>query len=185
MRYGGTCEPWIALLGDVSNSVAPADLLTLERTAVDGPGLYAWFADAQGALDLSAGLGHEVPPGLIYVGQTGATKWPSGTASGSTLLKRIRAQHLGGNRRSSTLRRTLGAVLDSARGSSVGREDLTAWMFAHLRVVPAIVSEPGGIADLERQVVEALDPPLNLDHTQPTPLRRTLRALRSSAATLP
>lgn len=89
--YDGPTEPWVELLGDASNSVAPVDFVALERDEVDGPGLYAWFVDEEGAPDLSAGLGHEVLPGLIYVGQTGATKWPSGTASGSTLLKRIRS----------------------------------------------------------------------------------------------
>jgi hypothetical protein len=45
---------------------------------LDQPGLYSWWVDVPGALALSEGLGHEIAPGLIYAGQTGATKWPSG-----------------------------------------------------------------------------------------------------------
>ncbi|MFZ0377041.1 MAG: hypothetical protein WCD11_18405 [Solirubrobacteraceae bacterium] len=37
------------------------------------PGLYAWWVDAAGAVDVSEGLAGEVAAGLIYAGQAGAT----------------------------------------------------------------------------------------------------------------
>lgn len=180
-HFVGDAQAWIGRLGDYTNSVDPADLATLERAVMDGPGLYSWFVDQTGADDLGRGLGVDIPSGLVYVGQTGATKWPSGKSSQGTLLSRIRRQHLGGRRSSSTLRRTLGAILDQANGQTVTKDDLTAWMLAHMRVVPAITADGASLGDLERQVVQALQPPLNLDHVGPTPARERLRQLRAGA----
>ncbi len=179
--FVGDAQEWITRLGDEAQSVDPADLATMERAVMDGPGLYSWFVDRVGAEDLSRGLGIAVPSGLLYVGQTGATKWPSGTPSKGTLLNRIRRQHLGGRRSNSTLRRTLGAILDQANGRELSKADLTAWMYAHLRVVPAIAADGDSLGDLERQVVQALEPPLNLDHVGLTPVRVRLRQLRADA----
>ena len=77
---------------------------------LDGPGLYSWWVDKSGALDLSRGLGCQVLPGRIYAGQTGATKWPSGTVGRATLRSRISSQHLRGRIRGSTFRLTLASV---------------------------------------------------------------------------
>jgi hypothetical protein len=46
--------------------------------------------------ELSDGLGHQVHAGRIYTAQTGATKWPSGTAGAATLASRIGGSHLHG-----------------------------------------------------------------------------------------
>jgi uncharacterized protein DUF6884 len=78
---------------------------------LDGPRLYSWWVDKQGAADLSEGLGQLVLPGRIYAGQTGATKWPSGTAGKATLASRVGANHLRGGIRGSTFRLTLAACL--------------------------------------------------------------------------
>lgn len=178
--HAGSPEAWIARVGDHANSVSPSDLASVERSVMDGPGLYGWFVDQPGAADISRGLGINVSAGLIYVGQTGATKWPSGKASTGTLLNRIRRQHLGGSRSSSTLRRTLGAILDQADGHEWSSAALSDWMVRHLRVVPAITPDADALGDLERQVVRALDPPLNLDHVDPTPTRIRLKELRAA-----
>ncbi|MCW2764935.1 MAG: hypothetical protein JWO11_894 [Nocardioides sp.] len=107
---------WIARLGDHTCSHSATELDRLERGVLDGPGLYSWFVDATGAADLSRGLGADIGEGLIYVGQTGAAKWPSGKPSASTLISRIRGQHLRGRRTASTLRLTLGSILDQSFG---------------------------------------------------------------------
>ena len=78
---------------------------------LDLAGLYSWWADEPGAADLSLGLGVRMQAGRIYVGQAGATKWPSGKIGNAILQRRIGAQHLRGNVRGSTLRRTLAAAL--------------------------------------------------------------------------
>jgi hypothetical protein len=177
--FDGDPAPVIATLADKEAAYSSAELAALERLRLDGPGLYSWFVDSRGAHDLSRGLGHAVQPGLIYVGQTGATKWPSGKASDSTLLKRLRSQHLRGRRSGSTLCKTLGGVLDAAFGRVLIRAELSAWMAGHLRVVPLLVEEADSLGDLERQVVQALNPPLNLEHASSEGLRIELRRLRA------
>jgi hypothetical protein len=72
-------------------------------------GLYAWYTDKTGADDLSKGIGAPMSEGLIYAGQTGATLWPSGKRSNSTLSGRIGKNHIRGRMKRSTLRRTLAA----------------------------------------------------------------------------
>lgn len=175
--WSGDIDRVIAVLADPGKALHPS-LVAKEHAALDGPGLYAWFVDEPGAVDLGDGLGGRVEPGLVYVGQTGATRWPSGTRSAATLSSRIHRQHLNGDRGSSTLRRTFGAVLDAARQRALTRPELTAWMYERLRVVPCIAGDRDSLADLERQVVQALSPPLNLDHVVVDDLRRELKRLR-------
>ena len=50
----------------------------LDPPGLDGPGLHSWWVDKDGAAQLSRGLGLTLPPGRLYVGQAGATKWPAG-----------------------------------------------------------------------------------------------------------
>jgi hypothetical protein len=80
------------------------------------PGLYSWWVDDQGAADLSRGLGLPVPGGLIYAGQAGAARWPSGKRTQGTLWGRDTGMHLGGAAEFSTFRRTLAAILRSVLG---------------------------------------------------------------------
>lgn len=174
--FTGDTEKWIEGLGSIDRATAATEMSAANVPA--RPGLYSWFVDVAGAIDLSRGLGHEIAPGLVYVGQTGATKWPTGITSAATLQSRIRRQHLAGRRTDSTLRRTFGAILDSAYGRPVERRELTSWMAAHLSVAFRAADDADSLGDLERQVVQALDPPLNLDHTSPTPVRVALRKLR-------
>ncbi len=68
-------------------------------------GMYAWFVDVEGATQLSAGLGEQVIPGLIYAGQAGAGR------STATLRSRIRGNHIGGSITGSTFRLTLASLL--------------------------------------------------------------------------
>ena len=79
---------------------------------LDQPGLYAWWVDGEGARELTRGISEEgkdlqIVPGRIYVGQAGATSWPSGRRFNSTLFSRIGNSHFGSSIGSSSLRRTL------------------------------------------------------------------------------
>jgi hypothetical protein len=158
-----------------------------ELTDLDNPGLYSWWVDRRGAADLAQGLGHRVKEGLIYAGQTGATKWPSGTTGDATLRSRISRNHLRGNIRGSTLRRTLAAALRSplalvstgpGRIDSESERRLTAWIESHLEVAVYAFPNADALIDLEHCVLAKLDPPLNLNGMGPTPVRVELARLR-------
>ena len=166
----------------VAASCWPADL-----TCLDHPGLYAWWVDEGGAADLSDGLGAAIAAGRIYVGQAGATKWPSGAAGTSTLGERIGLMHLGDKVRFSTFRWTLAAVLGERLGlrvrapmvlDSASEQSLSKWMSGHLTIAVHPYDDRDGHDALERAVLARLDPPLNLQHMPRTPLRLHLVELR-------
>lgn len=151
------------------------------------PGLYSWWVDEAGAAMLSAGIGAHVAVGRIYAGQTGATKWPSGRAGGATLRSRL-SQHLRGRIEGSTFRLTLASVLRAELGlvvvgkrrlSPEGEAALTDWIAQHLMVATHAFPDPNPLADLEHQVLDRLDPPLNLDGRPASNVRARLRRLRA------
>jgi hypothetical protein len=156
-------------------------------TCLDRPGLYAWWVDEEGAAELSRGLGLTVEAGRIYAGQAGATKWPSGKLGANTLGKRIGQMHLAGKVRMSTFRWTLAALLFEQLGVPVqasmlttppSEQALSEWMRAHLSVAVHPHNDRDTLEGLERHVLKSLDPPLNLRHMQPTPVRARLTQLR-------
>lgn len=91
-----------------------------------------------------------VAAGLIYAGQAGATRWPSGKRPGSTLWSRITGMHLAVAAEFSTFRRTLAAILNPLLAMS-GEDDpqLSAWMSAHLRVIAVPVPDPDQLGRIE------------------------------------
>jgi len=172
---------------DVSPALVPVREWPAGVTCLDRPGLYAWWASEAGAADLSRGLGLTVAPGRVYAGQAGATKWPSGKAGTNTLGKRIGRMHLGGKVRMSTFRWTLAAPLFDQLGVPVqasllitppSEQALTEWMCAHLSVAVHPHDDRDTLGGLEHEVLQRLDPPLNLRHMRPTPLRARLTELR-------
>ena len=89
--------------------------------------------------------------------------------------------HLGGNHEFSTFRRTLGAILAEATGAAhIDEMRLTQWMKDHMRIVTIPFGDSDALGRLERDVLERLDPPLNLQGMQPTPIRRRLKESRSA-----
>lgn len=151
------------------------------------PGLYAWWADEEAVDMLSAALHCPLPP-LIYSGQTGATIWPSGKRSRATLYSRIKANHIGGNVKSSTFRQSLTAALRKSLSLRLGRPEaldqeskllLSLWIKKHLRLTMEPYSDRDTLKAVEERVNLVLDPPLNLDGMPETPLRLRLSALRS------
>ncbi|WP_396912038.1 GIY-YIG nuclease family protein [Mycolicibacterium sp.] len=148
--------------------------------------MYSWWADD----DARAVLGNEVGvpvPHLIYVGQAGATKHRSGASSSATLASRIGRQHIRGNARSSTFRLTISSLLIQTLGltraaggklDAVSNARVSAWIAAHLRVAIAPVDDRDGLAELEKEVVTYLDPPLNLAHCRPSEARALISRRR-------
>lgn len=166
-------------LSDRAQALSPEALISRGYGPLQKPGLYTWWVDAPGAADLEAGLGVAIPPGLIYAGQAGATRWPSGKRSGNTLWSRIVGMHLGGSAEFSTFRRSLAAILRPVLGlHSEDDPRLSGWIDAHLRVVAVPVDDADRLGEIESVVLDALDPPLNLLGRQPTAVRRRLSDLR-------
>jgi hypothetical protein len=154
---------------------------------VDAPGVHSWWVDKDGAAQLSRGLGLSLPPGRIYVGQAGATKWPAGRPVSTTLAQQITETHLGGRVRRSDLRFSLAAALLGELTLQVqgpmlltpaSEAELSAWMKQHLAVAVHPVADPGALESLERRLLIRLDPSLALLSMPPGPVRARLMELR-------
>lgn len=169
----------VASLRDESLAVSPKNFLAAGRTGRNLPGLYSWWVDPEGALELTTGLGHRIPPGMIYAGLAGATRWPSGKRSSNTLWLRIASMHLGTKHEFSTFRRTIGAILAGAGGrDDIDEVALTQWMDLHLRVQVVPYEDADSLGQVEQAVLTQLDPPLNLKGMPDSALRRHLKDLR-------
>jgi hypothetical protein len=182
----------VGRLSDNALSQSPARF-PLDRHEADQPGLYAWWCDERGCSMLQTRLGTDVG-GLVYAGQAGASTARHGHERRATLASRIRGNHLGGSISSSTLRRTLAALLIDQLGLQLERpgvltadsnSTLTSWMHDHMRVVIAPFPDRTALAAVERQVLRALDPPLNLTGVDRTPGRRRLTELREALGRMP
>lgn len=174
-------DQFVQGLLESTSAVSPQAFADRGKATVDQPGLYSWWVDQAGAQDLSRGLGLSIDCGLIYAGLAGATRWPSGKRSNNTLWSRVMTMHLGGIHEFSTFRRTLGSILAEATGAAyIDEMRLTQWMKDHMRIVTIPFGDSDALGRLERDVLERLDPPLNLQGMQPTPIRRRLKESRSA-----
>jgi len=87
--------------------------------------------------------------------------------------------HLRGNIRSSTFRQTLAALLVESLSLQVvgsnrltpASEQLSGWMADHLRVAVQPYPDRGTLGAMERAILTRLDPPLNLNGMEPSPVR--------------
>ncbi|HUQ78573.1 MAG TPA: hypothetical protein VM427_06855 [Patescibacteria group bacterium] len=174
-----TPDDAVRQLTDTRRRASPDDLSRL--TGTEYPGLYAWFVDRDGAEHLAEGIGLPVRQGLIYAGQAGA-----GT-SRATLGSRIRGNHLGSDIYGSTFRLTLTSALrerlalEPIGGGHMGREGerrLTAWILEHLAVAVARYPDRARLDVFEGEVLDLLDPPLNIAKRPPSSTRARLTALR-------
>lgn len=155
---------------------------------LDMPGMYSWWVDERGGVDLTRGLGATVAGGRIYAGLTGATKWPSGKVGSATLRSRIGSNHIGGRIRSSTFRLTLAASLRDTlklqldgpkRLSKDSEARLTEWIRSHLSLAVFPFPNADALEDLENKVLSVLDPPLNLAGRPKVLVRAKLTTLRA------
>ena len=182
-------DAWTALDDlDASPALVPASEWPAGAEGVDRPGLFGFWVDEAGAVDLARGLDVPFEAGRIYVGQAGATKWPSGRASDDTLGDRVGRVHLAGKVRSSLLRLTLASILLDQLDLVVqaamllqasSEQALSEWMRAHLSVAVHPHDDRDSLAGLELAVMQRLDPALNLETYLPaTSVRQSAIALR-------
>ncbi len=173
------------LLSDPAQSEHPR-AFPADSIAAESAGLYSWWADEVAQELFRQAV--EVPVGqFLYIGQAGATHWPSGRKSTATLNSRIRNNHMRGNLSSSTFRLTISALLCEplklrlAEPGKLLREDnrlVSEWIRDHLRVTIVPLEDRDSLEDVEQAVLDTLDPPLNLRGRPPTGLRRRVTQLR-------
>jgi hypothetical protein len=171
----------------------PARDFPVGQENIDEAGLYAWHAGDAGRELLAETYG-VVFPSLIYAGQAGATSTKAGVERGTTLLSRIRGNHLGGNIKSSTFRKTLAASLFDPLGlalagpsklETASNQAISVWMRAHLSLATVACPDRATLSELEDAVLLELDPPLNLMGMSRTPVRTELKARRARLGKAP
>ena len=172
----GAVDPVVAALCSPPVSVADA-----AEAVPAAPGLYAWWGRF-GALPGISGPRHPtLPLQLLYVGIA-----PNGTTSRSTLRSRVVGDHVRGTTGSSTLRRSLAALLTEQQGWQsrwttrpvlVNRDELalSAWMAQTLQVSWAEHAQPWTV---EAAVIAELEPPLNQAENRSHPLHAVVAGAR-------
>ena len=141
------------------------------------PGLYAWYFRGLPNAVPTAGCAQVAGWTLAYAGIA-----PSRATSRQTLRHRIRT-HARGNAAASTLRLTLGALLElPAQRAASGRvtfgdaeAKLTAWLDEHARIAWVEAEQPWVH---EAEVIRALALPLNLEHNAEHAFSGPLTAMR-------
>ncbi len=175
-------DAFVTSLRDVTLAI---QLAQLEESQVPAaPGLYSWWVDEAGAAALTQGLGHRVDPGLVYAGQAGATRWPSGERTSSTLRGLLIGMQRDGSVSFSTFRQTLAAGLNLASAGRADEGALTEWMRLHLAVAWRSTEDADGLSAVERNVLALLDPVLNLRGMHGSDVRSELNRRRSKRAVL-
>lgn len=182
----GAVAELVRALSDRDRAESPRTFPS-DRDTTSHAGLYSWWADAEARTLIGRTLEIEMPD-LIYAGQAGATRWPSGTKSTATLATRIRGNHINGNASSSTFRLTISAVLldplaltvaKPGRLTSESNRAVSDWIKAHLRVAVAADPDRDTLGRIEDAVLDILDPPLNIRGRPATKSRAMLAFLRS------
>jgi len=174
---GDRVDTFVSSLRDATLAIQLAHLD--DSQVPTAPGLYSWWVDDPGARALTLGLGHRVDAGLIYAGQAGATRWPSGQRSSNTLRGRLIGMHRDGSVNFSTFRRTLAAGLNLASAGRADEGALTEWMQLHLAVAWRSTDDADGLAAVEHDVLALLDPVLNLRGMHGSDVRLELKRRRS------
>ncbi len=151
--------------------VATARLPVADGGARTEPGFYAWWLTDKLALPMALTSSHPARPdvGLLYIGIA-----PNGASSSATIRSRILTNHLGNALGSSTLRRSLAALLwegndwhpytTPAKKPALPPDEcvaLTRWMTRNLLVSWCGVTKPW---EYEPTLIAEMAPPLNSDH---------------------
>lgn len=152
------------------------------------PGIYAWYFDRVPPRVPTDGC-HEVHGSwLLYVGISPKKPSSTGKTSSQDLRKRL-TNHYSGNASGSTLRLTMGSLLQDELGIRLqmvggrltfgpGEAQLSRWMADHARVAWACDPAPW---ILEDHLIATLSLPLNLQGNAHHPFQSTLASIRRDA----
>ena len=153
------------------------------------PGVYAWYVDAPPHHVPLDGCHRSEQGFLLYAGISPKEPSSDGRQSNQNLRKRLR-NHYRGNASGSTLRLTLGCLLEAELSIRLqptpsgrltfgsGEDVLSDWMEAHTRVTWLVHAEPWRV---EHGLIAQLSLPLNLDQNSAHPFHDELSALRRAA----
>ena len=169
-------------LVDVAKIYSWSELRADKNLPPSGPGVYAWFFKRPPSRVPSKGCVQREGQALLYVGIS-----PESENSSQDLNKRIR-YHFSGNAEGSTLRRTLGCLLEKEIGTILRRVGsgkrmtfdpnegkLTQWMADNAAVSWVEVDAPW---EVEPYLLSQLNLPLNIEGHSHNPFYDTLRAIR-------
>ena len=136
------------------------------------PGVYAWYFDKVPNGVPTDGCIRSEHATLLYVGISPKRPSPSGGALSRQSLRTRITYHYRGNAAGSTLRLTVGSLIAADLGIglrrvgsgqrltfSTGERELSGWLAAHAQVCWVPHPEPW---ILEDELIETLEPPLNL-----------------------
>jgi hypothetical protein len=171
-----------------------AEILTRPCPIPSEPGIYAWyFRRIPPVVPIDRCHIFDGMP-LLYVGISPSPPPANGgKPSQQNLRKRLKNNHYKGDAYSSTLRLTLGCILEKELSitlripgpfsrrmtfGSDGERKLSEWMGEHTRIACVACQNPW---DVEEALIERLSLPLNLDQNGRHAFRATLRAIRSDA----
>jgi hypothetical protein len=162
-----------------------SEVLTRPCPVPNSAGVYAWYFREIPPSVPTTGCITALNAKLLYVGIS-----PKGDVSSQSLRKRIR-YHYRGNAEGSTLRLSLGCLLEPILGTCLrrvgsgtrrtfadGEQTLSEWMERNAFVVWHVTSSPWQV---EERLISELSLPLNLDQNQHHPFCATLSAKRREA----
>jgi hypothetical protein len=171
-------------LRDPANA-EPCATFPADAARVASAGVYAWHGDAAFNELIERELRSRASP--LYVDQAGGDARRTGRPSGATLQSRIVRHHLRGSPRAANFRRSLASLLWDELELRCDRPQvlemasnarLSAWMREHLSVATVPVADRTKLWLITADLVDFLDPALNLTNLANTPGRKRLRALR-------
>lgn len=176
----------VSLTGGMDHVLAalcsePVDLAQARVQLPAAPGLYAWWGRFGAVPGISGPRHPSADLQLLYVGIA-----PNGAASQATLRSRVGGDHIRGTTGSSTLRRSLAALLSDQQGwrsrwttrpvlVNADELRLSEWMAEKLRLTWAEHPEPWTV---EAAVIAELEPPLNQADNSAHPLYAHVREAR-------
>ena len=182
--YVDELNAMIEWLRDPANA-EPCATFPADATRAASAGVYAWHGDDAFNELVERELRSRVSP--LYVDQAGGDARRTGRPSRATLQTQILRHHLRGSPRAANFRRSLASLLWDQLELRCDRPQvlelssnarLSAWMREHLRVATVPVEDRSKLWLINADVVDFLDPVLNLTNRPNTPGRKRLRDLR-------